>query len=57
MNESRSTKEGKRVNPLLAEHAEAIHSLGKRVVSDVNEIGRRLKEFKKLLGTVIGFRG
>jgi hypothetical protein len=50
MNKSKSTKEGRLDNPLLAKHSEAIHSLGKRVVSDVNEIGRRFKECKKLLG-------
>ena len=50
MNESRSTKEGNLDNPLLAEHADTIRAIGKRVVSDVNEIGRRLKECKKLLG-------
>jgi len=37
-------------NPIIAEHAEAIRSLGKRVVADVIEIGRRLTECKKLLG-------
>ena len=57
MNKSKSIKEGKLDIPLLAEHADTIRAIGKRVVSDVNEIGRRLKEFKKLLGTVIGFRG
>jgi hypothetical protein len=34
----------------LAEHAEAIRVLGKRVVGDVIEIGRRLTEAKKLAG-------
>jgi hypothetical protein len=37
-------------NPIVAEHAEAIRSLGRRVVADVIEIGRRLTECKKLLG-------
>jgi hypothetical protein len=37
-------------NPLLAEHADAIRSLGKRVIADVIEIGRRLTEAKKLAG-------
>jgi len=34
----------------LAEHADAIRRLGKRVVGDVSEIGRRLSECKKLVG-------
>jgi gas vesicle protein len=37
-------------NPLLAEHAAEIRRLGKRVVEDVLEIGRRLTECKKLVG-------
>jgi hypothetical protein len=37
-------------NPALAEHAEAIRHLGKRVISDVIEIGRRLVECKKIVG-------
>jgi Protein of unknown function (DUF3102) len=38
------------VVPVVAEHAEKIRCLGKRVVADVIEIGRRLTECKKLLG-------
>jgi hypothetical protein len=34
---------------LLAEHAAAIRTLGKRVITDVIEIGRRLTEARKLL--------
>jgi hypothetical protein len=37
-------------NPILAEHAAEIRRLGKRVVEDVVEIGRRLTECKKLVG-------
>jgi hypothetical protein len=36
--------------PVLAEHAEAIRSLGKRIVADAIEIGRRLADCKALLG-------
>jgi hypothetical protein len=36
--------------PTLAEHAEAIRVLGKRLVADAIEIGRRLSECKELLG-------
>ena len=50
MNKSKSIKEGKLDITFLAEHADTIRAIGKRVVSDVNEIGRRLKECKKLLG-------
>jgi hypothetical protein len=34
----------------LAEHAEAIRKLGKRVVGDIIEIGRRLTDAKELVG-------
>jgi hypothetical protein len=34
----------------LAEHAAVIRALGKRVVGDIIEIGRRLSESKKLCG-------
>jgi hypothetical protein len=34
----------------LADHADAIRALGKRVIADVIEIGRRLTEAKKLAG-------
>jgi hypothetical protein len=37
-------------NASLAEHADAIRALGKRVVHDVIEIGRRLTDCKKLCG-------
>src|SRR5262249_51951563 len=37
-------------NPILIEHADAIRQLGKRVVSDVVEIGRRLTEAKEIAG-------
>jgi hypothetical protein len=36
--------------PILAEHAAAIRRLGKRVVADVIEIGRRLTECKPIIG-------
>lgn len=36
--------------PLLAEHAETIRFLGRRVITDILEIGRRLTECKALLG-------
>ena len=35
---------------VLAEHAQSIRNLSKRVIADVIEIGRRLSECKKLLG-------
>jgi hypothetical protein len=35
---------------VLAEHAESIRKLGKRVIGDVIEIGRRLSECKEILG-------
>jgi len=38
------------VDPVLAEHANVIRKLGKRVKEDVIEIGRRLKECKQLAG-------
>jgi hypothetical protein len=38
------------VNPILAEHASEIRRLGKRVVADVVEIGRRLAECKRICG-------
>ena len=34
----------------LAEHAAVIRALGKRVVGDIIEIGRRLTEAKRLAG-------
>jgi hypothetical protein len=37
-------------NPVLAEHAAEIRRLGRRVVSDVIEIGGRLSECKRLVG-------
>jgi hypothetical protein len=37
-------------NPVLIEHAEAIRNLGKRVIKDVIEIGRRLAAAKELCG-------
>lgn len=37
-------------DPVLAEHAAMIRRLGKRVVKDVIEIGRRLQEAKDLVG-------
>jgi hypothetical protein len=36
-------------NPLLAEHAAVIRTLGKRVVGDVVEIGRRLTECQSIV--------
>lgn len=36
-------------NPELAKHAAAIRTLGKRVVTDIVEIGRRLTEAKKIV--------
>jgi hypothetical protein len=50
MNKPDQTKQGKLDNPLLAEHADVIHSLGKRVITDVIEIGRRLTKAKELVG-------
>ena len=35
---------------VLAEHAESIRKLGKRVIADVIEIGQRLSECKRILG-------
>ena len=48
MNKPKSTKEGKLScdHPLLAEHAAEIRHLGKRVITDVIEIGRRLTDAK-----------
>jgi hypothetical protein len=48
MNKPKSTKEGKLScdHPLLAEHAAEIRRLGKRVIADVIEIGRRLTDAK-----------
>jgi hypothetical protein len=37
-------------NPELAKHAAAIRALGKRVVADIIEIGRHLKECKRIVG-------
>jgi hypothetical protein len=37
-------------DPALVEHANAIRGLGKRVVADVIEIGRRLADCKELCG-------
>jgi hypothetical protein len=37
-------------NPTLVEHAAAIRALGKRVVTDVIEIGARLTECKRIAG-------
>jgi DUF3102 family protein len=37
-------------DPVLAEHVAAIRQLGKRVVADVVEIGRRLSECKRICG-------
>src|SRR5262245_24389369 len=37
-------------NPILAEHAAEIRRLGKRVVEDVIQIGRRLSECKRIVG-------
>src|SRR5215831_14489190 len=50
MSKQKSAKESKLDHPLLAGHADAIRSLGKRVVDDVTEIGQRLKECKSLAG-------
>ena len=44
------------VCPVLAEHAAAIKTLGKRVVGDVIEIGRRLSECRALLKEEGGWR-
>jgi hypothetical protein len=44
----RAVQEGQ--DPELAKHAEMIRTLGKRVVKDIIEIGRRLTEAKKLVG-------
>jgi hypothetical protein len=49
-----AAKERKRV---LAENAEEIRKLGKRVGGDVIEIGRRLTEMKKSAATATGCRG
>ena len=38
------------IDPVVTKHAEAIRCLGKRIVADVIEIGRRLTECKKVLG-------
>ena len=48
MNKPKSTKDGKLPcdHPLLAEHAAEIRNLGKRVIADVIEIGRRLTDAK-----------
>jgi hypothetical protein len=44
-----ATAEEQAVAPTLAEHAEAIRIIGRRMVADVMEIGRRLTECKALL--------
>jgi hypothetical protein len=46
----KSRNEDKLDHPILAEHADAIRSLGKRVIADVIEIGRRLTDAKQLAG-------
>jgi hypothetical protein len=38
------------LGPVLAEHADAIKALGKRIIADLIEIGRRLCECKAILG-------
>ncbi|WP_426615365.1 DUF3102 domain-containing protein [Bradyrhizobium sp. McL0616] len=38
------------VDPILAEHAAVIRTLGKRVIGDVIEIGRLLTEVKQIVG-------
>jgi hypothetical protein len=44
------SQQGRRGNATLAEHAAAIRQLGKRVILDVIQIGRRLTECKRLCG-------
>jgi hypothetical protein len=41
-------------DPVLDEHVAQIRKLGKRIVEDVIEIGRRLTECKKILGQILG---
>jgi hypothetical protein len=50
MSKSNSAKEGNLNQSLLVAHADAIRSLGKRVIADIIEIGRRLAEAKVLAG-------
>ena len=42
------------VDAVLAEHAAAIRTLGRRIVSDVAEIGRHLIEVKRIAATAVG---
>jgi hypothetical protein len=41
----------------LAEHVAVIRALGKRVVGDVIEIGRRLADCRNASATAVGSRG
>jgi len=50
MEQQVATKPEYEAEEALAAHAEAIRVLGKRVVKDVIEIGRRLTEVKRLMG-------
>jgi Protein of unknown function (DUF3102) len=52
------TRESKPVTtiPALTEHATAIRQLGKRVIADVIEIGRRLAECRRILKEDSGWR-
>jgi Protein of unknown function (DUF3102) len=47
---TRSSTDVTTTDPVLAEHVAAIRQLGKRVVADVVEIGRRLSECKCICG-------
>src|SRR5258706_662123 len=45
-----NTLKASEAQAILAQNADAIRALGKRVIGDVIEIGRRLSESKKLCG-------
>jgi hypothetical protein len=42
-------------DPVLGKHAAKIRELGKRIIGEVIEIGRRLTECKKILGQSLGY--
>jgi Protein of unknown function (DUF3102) len=48
--DAREARRGGELEAALAEHATAIRALGKRVVADVIEIGRRLTDAKRICG-------
>jgi hypothetical protein len=49
LDQALAAAEETRAAPQLAEHAEAIRALGRRMISDAIEIGRRLAECRRLI--------